>query len=96
MADLNKLTIREAKDGLREKKFSSEELTKDCLSEIKKRDGDLNAFITVTEEEALDSAKDADKKLSSGGELSDLAGIPVAVKDIYNTKGVKTTCSHQF
>lgn len=93
MADLNKLTIREAKDGLREKKFSSEELTKDCLSEIKKRDGDLNAFITVTEEEALDSAKDADKKLSSGGELSDLAGIPVAVKDIYNTKGVKTTCS---
>jgi len=92
MADLNKLTISEAKSGLRSKEFSSVELTKDCFSEIKKNNKDLNAFVLLTEDEALKSAEEFDKKLNSGEELSDLAGIPVGVKDIFNTKGVKTTC----
>lgn len=93
MADLNKLTIREAAEGLRSKKFSSEELTKDCLARIKERNKELNAFITVTEEEALSSAREIDKKFSAGEKLPVLAGIPAAVKDIINTKGVKSTCA---
>ena len=92
MADLNKLTISEAKNGLRAKEFSSVELTKDCFSEIKKSNKDLNAFVLLTEDEALKSAEEVDKKLDSGEKLPDLAGIPVGVKDIFNTKGVRTTC----
>ncbi|MBT4917214.1 Asp-tRNA(Asn)/Glu-tRNA(Gln) amidotransferase subunit GatA [Candidatus Peregrinibacteria bacterium] len=92
MADLNKLTISEAKAGLRDKKFSSVELTRDCFTEIKKRDKDLNAFVCLTEEEAIKSAENFDKKMQANEKLSDLAGIPVGVKDIYNTKGIKTTC----
>jgi len=57
---LNELTIKEAKGGLKSKKFSSVELTKACLEQIKKHNKDLNAFITVTEKEALDSARKAD------------------------------------
>ncbi|MFH1533798.1 MAG: Asp-tRNA(Asn)/Glu-tRNA(Gln) amidotransferase subunit GatA [Nitrospirota bacterium] len=93
MAEFNKLTLREARAGLREKKFSSVELTKACLGAISAKDGDINAFIKVTEESALDEAHAVDKKLAAGEEMSVLAGIPVGVKDILNTKGVTTTCA---
>jgi len=92
MDNLNKLTISEAHSGLREKKFSSEELAKACLNEIKVKNGDLNAFVSVTEEEAIGAAGNFDKKLAAGEDLPYLAGIPVGVKDIFNTKGIKTTC----
>ena len=72
MADLNKLTISEAKAGLRDKKFSSVELTRDCFTEIKKRDKDLNAFVCLTEEEAIKSAENFDKKMQANEKLSDL------------------------
>lgn len=58
---LNQLTIKEAQDGLRGRKFSSVELVKDCLEQIKRVEGKLNAFITVCEKEALEQAKIADK-----------------------------------
>jgi len=99
MSDLNKLTISEAAKGLKSKKFSSVELTEACLGAIKKGNKDLNAFITVTEKEALGMAKEADKKFASGewGEGGEnapaLAGLPAAIKDIINTKGVRTTCA---
>jgi aspartyl-tRNA(Asn)/glutamyl-tRNA(Gln) amidotransferase subunit A len=95
MAQLNKLSIGEAHRGLRDKKFSSEELTKGCLEAIRARDKEINAFVCVDEEGAMESARDFDKKLGVGGageDLPYLAGIPVAVKDIFNTKGVKSTC----
>ena len=55
--NLNGLTIKEAKEGLKSKKFSSVELTKSCLEQIKNYNKDLNAFITVIEKEALEQAK---------------------------------------
>lgn len=90
---LNKLTLWEAYDGLRAKKFSSEELTRACLDAIKGLDGKINAFVYVDEEGALEAARDFDKKLAAGEELPLLAGIPVGIKDIFNTKGVRTTCA---
>jgi aspartyl-tRNA(Asn)/glutamyl-tRNA(Gln) amidotransferase subunit A len=63
MAELNKLTIREAHEGLVSKKFSSAELTDACFAEIKKKDKDLNAFITLDEEGAMKSAKEVMRKL---------------------------------
>jgi len=89
---LNELTIREARAGLREKKFSSLELTQACLDAISSRDKEINAFVSVTEKDALVGARSFDKKLAGGEELPALAGIPVGIKDIFNTAGVKTTC----
>lgn len=87
---LNQLTIREARDGLKEKKFCSVELTKACLEQIKKHNKSLNAFITVTEKEALESAEKSDELIKNNENLP-LLGIPFSMKDVYSTKGVKTT-----
>lgn len=89
---IHKLTIKKAKEGLKKKEFSSFELTKACLDQIKKLEGKLNAFVTVTEKEALEQAREADKLLSSGQDLP-LLGIPIAIKDNFSTQGIKTTAS---
>lgn len=93
MAELSELTISEAAKGLRGKRFSSEDLVKSCLTVIGARDGDINAFISVDEDGAFESARRVDKKLAVGEDLPLLAGIPAGVKDIFNTRGVKTTCA---
>ncbi|MFA6917233.1 MAG: Asp-tRNA(Asn)/Glu-tRNA(Gln) amidotransferase subunit GatA [Candidatus Gracilibacteria bacterium] len=92
MTELNKLTIREAHEGLKAKKFSSLDLTKACFDAIKKKDKDIHAYITLDEKGATESAKEIDKKIAKGEKLSMLAGIPAAIKDLINTRGVKTTC----
>lgn len=100
--NLNQLTISQAKKGLKEKKFSSVELTRACLERIKKIDSQINAFITTCEKEALDKAKRADEQLNNlprrqaGGTIEQLnayplLGIPIAIKDLYSTKDIKTT-----
>jgi aspartyl-tRNA(Asn)/glutamyl-tRNA(Gln) amidotransferase subunit A len=88
---LNTLTLTEAGAGLREKKFSSVELTKACLDQIKKHNEQMNAFVLITEDLALKQAAAADELLVKGGAHA-LAGIPMGLKDIFNTKGVRTTC----
>ena len=92
MSDLNKLTLKEAKDGLRSKKFSSVELTKSCLEQIKNTEDKINAFVTITEKEALEQANKADTEISNGSALP-LLGIPIAIKDNFSTIGIKTTAS---
>ena len=87
-------TIAELAKGLRSGEFSSVELTKAFLARIKQH-GSLNAYITVTEDLALQEAKAADARLAKGdAEL--LTGIPVAQKDIFCTEGVKTTCGSKM
>lgn len=90
---LNELTIKEAREGLKSKKYSAVEITKACLEQIKKYNKDLNAFITVTEKSALEQAKTADELASQGQawEAKPLLGIPIALKDLFSTKGVRTT-----
>jgi aspartyl-tRNA(Asn)/glutamyl-tRNA(Gln) amidotransferase subunit A len=89
--NLNQLTIKEAQEGLKNKKLSSFELTKACLKQINKNK-DLNAFITVCEKEALEQAKKADELISNGQDLP-LLGIPIALKDLFSTKEIKTTAA---
>ncbi|MEI6747467.1 MAG: amidase, partial [Methylococcaceae bacterium] len=87
-------TISELAQSLRAKEFSSVELTQHFLNRVKQH-ADLNAFITVTEDLALQAAQLADVKISKGeGEL--LTGIPMAHKDIFCTKDVKTTCGSKM
>lgn len=90
--NLNKLNIKEAKEGLKKKEFSSVELTKACLKRIKETDEKLNIFVTLTEKEALKNAEKADAKLKEGVELP-LLGIPIAIKDNFCTTGTRTTAS---
>jgi len=94
--NLNELTTIQAQKGLKEKKFSSQELVKACLKRIRKVDSKIKAFITVCEKEALDQAKKADRKLNNtpfAMRHMPLLGIPVAIKDNFCTKDVKTTAS---
>lgn len=89
---LNELTITLASEKLKEKEFSSVELVTAYLERIKHLNPKLNAFITISEEEALDAARKADEKRAQGENLP-LLGIPIALKDIYVTKGIRTTAA---
>ncbi len=93
---LNQLTIEEAHQGLKKRKFSTQELTKACLDQIKKIDDKIHAFNTVCKEEALNQAKIIDKKISEGREIGILTGIPLAIKDNICTQGIRTTCSSKM
>ena len=84
-------TIAELSKGLRNKEYSSEELTKVYLDRIKKVDPKLNSFITITEEQALINAKQADLNLANNQNVTALTGIPMAHKDIFCTKNIKTS-----
>jgi len=90
--NLNQLTLIETKKGLEEKKFSSVELVKDCLEQIKKVEPKINAFVSLNEEGTLQWAEKADEQRKNGNNLP-LMGIPFSFKDNFCTKGVKTTAS---
>ena len=85
------MTIREAAESLRRRRFSAEELTTAALVRIERLNPTLRAFITVTAEPALQRARQADAELAAGRDRGPLHGIPVAVKDIFHTRGVRTT-----
>ncbi len=88
-------TIAELSIGLKDKQFSSEEITRSFLDRVKKFDPKLNSFITLTEDVALAQAKDADKKIQCG-DTTPLTGIPIAQKDIFCTKNIKTSCGSKM
>lgn len=93
---MNNLTIKKSKEGLKSKKFSSLELTKACLEQIKRTEPKLNAFVTVTENEALEQARKADQEINyepRATSYKPLLGIPIAIKDNFSTKGIRTTAS---
>ena len=89
MTDLTRLTIAEARDALRAKRFSARELTSAYLEAIDAANAALNAYIAVTPDQALDMADASDARLSSG-ESGALEGIPLGIKDLFATKGVHT------
>lgn len=90
------LSLIELRKLLDTKQVSSLELTKYFLERIKKYDKELNSFVTVCEEEAMRQAKDADEFINSPGENPFLCGIPYASKDLFCTKGIKTTASSKI
>jgi aspartyl-tRNA(Asn)/glutamyl-tRNA(Gln) amidotransferase subunit A len=90
--ELYELTVAEASKGLQEKRFSSSELTSACLERIEAVEPELHAFVTLTEEQALEQARKADFLLGSG-EVRPLLGIPISIKDNFCTSGIRTTAS---
>src|SRR5215469_14937706 len=90
---LNELTISEALTKLRAKEIKAAELTGACLAAIEAGNKALNAFLAVTAEKAMDAAKESDKRLAAKSKtgVRALEGIPLGVKDLFCTKGVRTT-----
>jgi len=91
----HQLTIHEAHRLLKDKKLSSVELTRACLKRAKEVEPKLKALVTMTGEAALKQAENADR-LIARGDISPLTGIPVVLKDVLCTKGVRTTCSSKM
>jgi aspartyl-tRNA(Asn)/glutamyl-tRNA(Gln) amidotransferase subunit A len=92
---MHQLTIAELIDGLRNKRFSSQELTRHYLDRIARLDNHYGSFITVTAERALAQAKAADAHLAAGNAPA-LCGVPFAHKDIFCTQGVRTSCASKM
>jgi aspartyl-tRNA(Asn)/glutamyl-tRNA(Gln) amidotransferase subunit A len=95
MQDLTELTIKQAHEGLKNKEFTSVDLTKAYLAKIKEENGDLNAYLSVAEESSLAEAQEADKMIASG-EFSMLCGIPCAIKDAILVDGQKCTAASKI
>jgi len=87
--DLTKLTLAAARKGLKQKSFSSTELTRAYLAAIEAANPKLNAYVAITPEQALEGASLADRRYASGGD-GPLEGIPLGIKDLFGTKGVHT------
>lgn len=88
-------TIAQLAQGLQKGEFSSEELTRVYLDRIEKFDTQVNAYVTVTAEQALAAAKAADARIKAGN-AGPLTGIPLAHKDIFCTDGVRTSCGSKM
>jgi len=96
MSDLTIKSVYEHSQALKNGEYSSVELTKAYLDEIKAKEDSIGAYISVNEDVALEMAAAVDKKRADGEELSDIAGIPAGMKDNLCTKSIKTTCASRI
>ena len=92
---MHNFTITQLVDGLKNRVFSSKEITQHFLSRIKTLDPAFNSVITLTEDQAIEAARLADQQLTKGDSAS-LCGIPVLHKDIFCTNGVRTSCGSKM
>ncbi len=92
---MEKLSISQAHQLLKNKEVSSVELTQAYLEKIESLEPSIKAFVTITPEVALKQAARADEMIARG-DIKPLTGIPVAIKDLISTKGIRTTCSSKM
>ncbi|MBL8230794.1 MAG: Asp-tRNA(Asn)/Glu-tRNA(Gln) amidotransferase subunit GatA [Bryobacterales bacterium] len=90
------LTITSVREGLRSKQFSAAELAAEALKFAAAENPKTNAYLHFSEERALAAAKRVDESLARGEDPGPLAGVPIAVKDVIVTKGVRTTCGSRL
>ncbi len=90
--DTQDLSIAEMGRQLRAGRVTAEQLARDALARVAARDPALHAFVLLTEQRALDDARRADAELKAGRDRGPFHGIPYALKDIYDTAGIRTTC----
>jgi len=89
-------TIASVRSALQAKKISSKELTKDFYAQIERRNPELNAFLALSPDRAYEQADRVDARLARGEALPPLAGVPIAIKDVISTKGVRSTCGSRI
>ena len=90
-SDLSFLSIADLSELIRTRKVSPVEATRATLDRIEKFNPQLNAYITVTRELALKSAQEAESEIQQKKRRGPLHGVPIAVKDLFDTAGIKTT-----
>ena len=94
------LTIKETQEGLLKKEFSVVDLVDSYLERIEKHDKEINSFLTISDEQAYESAKIGDKLIEDYGKdalkENTLLGVTVAYKDLFLTKGIRTTASQKY
>src|SRR4030043_984454 len=94
--DIHSLTVHKLHDLLVKKEGTSREATEALYRRIRGVDGNINAYLLLTEEEAFRQADEVDRKIAKGEEIGDLAGVPIGLKDILCTKGIRTTCGSKI
>ncbi|MGB9792149.1 MAG: Asp-tRNA(Asn)/Glu-tRNA(Gln) amidotransferase subunit GatA [Thermacetogeniaceae bacterium] len=94
--EIYELTAHELADYIQKGELSAEEVTKAVFSRIHDVEGDIQAYVTLTEELAYAQARRVDERRRAGEKLRPLAGIPVGIKDNICTKGIRTTCSSRM
>ena len=96
MSSLTTASAAELAGRIAAREVSSEEVTRAHLDRISEVDGEINAFLHVGADEALDAARTVDARLAAGEELGPLAGVPVALKDVFTTTDAPTTCGSRM
>jgi aspartyl-tRNA(Asn)/glutamyl-tRNA(Gln) amidotransferase subunit A len=94
--ELHQLTIHHLHELLVKREVTSKEATEALYRRVKEVDGEIQAYLMLTEEEAFRQASEVDLKIAQGKKIGDLAGIPIGIKDILCTKGVRTTCGSKI
>ena len=94
--EITELTVHELQDKLKSKEISITDITKAYIERIEQKENDVQAFVTVLKDEALEQAKDIQEKVETGKIKGEFAGIPIGIKDNMCTKGIKTTCSSRM
>jgi aspartyl-tRNA(Asn)/glutamyl-tRNA(Gln) amidotransferase subunit A len=94
--DLNNLTIAATRSAIAEKKISASQLVQDFYGKIEAEDGEIHAFLTLSKERAENQAAKVDALLNQGAPLPRLAGVPVAIKDVMCTRGLRTTAGSKI
>src|SRR5712691_4270432 len=89
-------TIDGVKEALATKKTSARELAGEFYQRIEARNTELNAYLTLSKERAFAQADEVDGMVAAGRPLPPLAGVPVAIKDVISTRGVRTTCGSKI
>jgi len=94
--ELYQLTARECAERIRTGGATAAETTEDVLDRIERMEPSINAYITVTPDEALRRARDIDSRRAAGEDIGPLGGVPMAIKDSIITRGVRTTAGSKI
>src|ERR1700692_533869 len=89
-------TIDSIRAGLLAKKFTAHDFARETLAYAEAENPKTNAYLTFSPERALATALDVDRKIAAGEDPGALAGVPIAIKDVILTRGVRTTCASRL
>lgn len=94
--EITELTVHELQEKIKNKELTIEDITKAYIDRINEKEKDIQAFITLLTNEAMEQAKEIQNKKEKGEITGDLTGIPIGIKDNICTKGIKTTCASKM